>query len=178
MRRFFTIGHSTKTLQEFLKILHSYRITHLIDIRTIPRSRKVPWFNHDSLRKVCEEEEIVYQHLPELGGLRTPKKDSINQGWHNSSFRGFADYMQTGAFFAGIKKLNEFLKKGHNVAIMCAEAVPWRCHRSLVADAETIRNIRVWHIMNEKKSYEHKLTDFAKINRTTRPMKIYYPLDN
>jgi uncharacterized protein (DUF488 family) len=113
--------------------------------------------------------------MQELGGLRHTHKDSINQGWHNASFRGFADYMQTPEFYVGLSKLNKLIKKGNNVAIMCAEAVPWRCHRSLIADAELVRHKRVFHIMSETAVHSHKLTPFAVVDRSKRPIKIFYP---
>ena len=110
-----------------------------------------------------------------MGGLRRTSKKSINLGWRNASFRGFADYMQTTEFFEGLKELNILIKKSHRVAIMCAEAVPWRCHRSLIADAEIARHVVVWEIMRKTSARLHKLTAFAKINRNKRPIQIYYP---
>lgn len=175
MSKLYTIGHSTRTLNEFMAILHAYKITDLVDIRTVPKSRHVPWFNEDTLKLALDKEKIYYTHMEELGGLRHAHKDSINQGWHNASFRGFADYMQTPEFYAGLKQLNKLIKKGNNVVIMCAEAVPWRCHRSLIADAEIVRRIRVFHIMSETAAHAHKLTPFAVVDRSKRPIKIFYP---
>ncbi|MBY0273319.1 MAG: DUF488 domain-containing protein [Alphaproteobacteria bacterium] len=175
MPKLYTIGHSTRALNEFTAILHAYNITHLVDIRTIPKSRHVPWFNETPLKLALEKEKIHYTHMLELGGLRHTHKNSINQGWHNASFRGFADYMQTPEFYAALKKLNKIIKENKNVVIMCAEAVPWRCHRSLIADAEIIRHIRVFHIMSETTLRSHTLTPFAVIDRTKRPIKIFYP---
>ncbi|HUX79594.1 MAG TPA: DUF488 domain-containing protein [Alphaproteobacteria bacterium] len=176
MPKLYTIGHSTRTLNEFMAILHGYNITHLVDIRTIPKSRHVPWFNENKLKPALPKEGISYIHMLELGGLRHAHKDSINQGWHNASFRGFADYMQTPEFYSGLKKLNQMLKKDGNVAIMCAEAVPWRCHRSLIADAEIVHGISVFHIMSQTNAYAHKLTSFAVVDKKKRPIKVYYPL--
>ena len=144
MPKLYTIGHSTHTLQEFLTILHTHKITHIVDVRTIPKSRYVPWFNENKLRAALHKVKISYTLMPNLGGLRKTHKDSINQGWHNASFRGYADYMQTPEFYAGLKKLNQLIKGKQKVAIMCAEAVPWRCHRSLIADAEIVRGITVY----------------------------------
>ncbi|HUX79157.1 MAG TPA: DUF488 domain-containing protein [Alphaproteobacteria bacterium] len=175
MPKLYTIGHSTRTLNEFMAILHAYKITHLVDIRTVPKSRYVPWFNETALKPALGKEQISYTHMLELGGLRHAHKDSINQGWHNASFRGFADYMQTPEFYAGLKQLNEIIKESDNVVIMCAEAVPWRCHRSLIADAEIVRHTSVFHIMSETTVRIHKLTPFAVVDRTKRPIKVFYP---
>ncbi len=174
MTTLYTIGHSNRTLAAFIELLHHYNITQLIDIRTIPKSRYVPWFNKDALKDKLKSEKIIYKHMPELGGLRSRHKNSINQGWHNPSFRAFADYMQTPEFFSGLKKLNQMIK-GKKTAIMCAEAVPWRCHRSLIGDAEIIRGISVSDIMSKTTLHSHKLTSFAVVNRKKRPMQIYYP---
>ncbi len=175
MPKLFTIGHSSHTFQEFLTLLNAYQIKQVVDIRTIPKSRYVPWFNQNTLKSALNKAKIHYIHLPELGGLRRTSKDSINQGWHNASFRGFADYMQTPEFYAGLKKLNQLIKRKGNTAIMCAEAVPWRCHRSLIADAEIVRRIPVFHIMSPTNLHAHELTPFAVIDRKKRPIKIYYP---
>jgi uncharacterized protein (DUF488 family) len=175
MPKLFTIGHSTRTLLELISLLKAHGITHLIDVRSIPKSRRVPWFNKKSLSLALRKEKIIYSHFPELGGLRRTSKNSINAGWHNASFRGFADYMQTAEFYSGIKKLNQLLKRKNRVAVMCAEAVPWRCHRSLIGDAEVVRGITVWDIMGAAALHEHHLTPFAVVNRNTRPIKIYYP---
>lgn len=175
MSKLYTIGHSTRSLEEFIALLHDYKITHLVDIRTVPKSRHVPWFNEKELSAALRKERINYSHMIELGGLRHSHKDSINQGWHNASFRGFADYMQTSEFYAGLKKLNQLIKGSGKVAIMCAEAVPWRCHRSLIADAEIVRGIVVFHIISATNALAHKLTQFAVVDRKKRPIKIYYP---
>lgn len=175
MPALYTIGHSTHTLQEFIEILHAHQITHIVDVRTIPQSRRVPWFNKNELKKSLRKEKISYTHLAKLGGLRRTNKNSINTAWHNASFRGFADYMQTPEFFEGLKELNEIIKKSDRVAILCAEAVPWRCHRSLIADAELVRHYAVWEIMSKTSIRQHQLTSFAVVDRTKRPIKIYYP---
>lgn len=171
----YTIGHSSHSIDDFIAMLKAHDISHLVDIRTIPKSRHVPWFNQVSLEKVLKKEKIAYTHLSALGGLRHTNKDSINQGWNNLSFRGFADYMQTKEFFEGLKSLHEIIKKDSRVAIMCAEALPWRCHRSLVADAEVIRGINVFHIMSKTNLHPHELTAFAVVNKNKRPIQIYYP---
>lgn len=175
MPKLYTIGHSTHTLKEFLAMLEANNITHLVDVRSIPKSKFVPWFNEEKLKKVLQQVEISYTHMSVLGGLRKTQRDSINQAWRNSSFRGYADYMQTPEFFAGLKTLNQLIKQNHRVVIMCAEALPWRCHRSLIADAEVIRGITVLDIMSPISIHPHKLTSFAVVDRTKRPIKIYYP---
>ena len=174
-KQLYTIGHSTHTIQEFLDILLAHKITHIVDVRSIPKSRHVPWFNKTELAASLRKKKISYTHLSKLGGLRRTNKDSINPGWRNASFRGYADYMQTTEFFSGLKELNELIKNENSIAIMCAEAVPWRCHRSLIADAEIIRHVIVWDIMSITPLHEHKLTSFAVIDRSKRPIKIYYP---
>lgn len=175
MPKLYTIGHSDRTIKEFISLLHAFKITHLVDVRTIPKSRHVPWFNKNSLLTSLSQAKVSYIHMPELGGLRHARKDSINQEWHNASFRGFADYMQTPEFYIGIKKLNQLLKSKNKVIIMCAEAVPWRCHRSLIADAETVRGITVLDIMNKNTLHTHILTSFAVVDRKKKPIQIYYP---
>ncbi len=155
-----TIGHSTKPIDEFLALLKSHGITRLVDVRTIPRSRHNPQFDSHALTRSLEEAGIRYVHQPQLGGLRKPKKDSINDGWKNASFRGFADYMQTEHFGAALESLMNAARNGPT-AIMCAEAVPWRCHRSLIADALVGRGWIVRHIMTKTKADKHRLTRFA-----------------
>jgi uncharacterized protein (DUF488 family) len=175
MPRLFCIGHSTHSFEEFLAMLRAYKISHLVDVRSVPKSRYVPWFNKSELQGALSEAKIRYTHLPELGGLRKPHPDSINQGWHNSAFRGYADYMQTPEFFLGLRKLNQLVKLSKNVAIMCAEAVPWRCHRQLIADAEIVRGVKVYDIMSAHSLREHALTPFAVVNRKKRPIQVFYP---
>ena len=166
----FTVGHSTLPIERFAGLLHAYGIECLVDIRTVPRSRHNPQFNADTLGPSLREEHIDYRPLPALGGLRRPRKDSPNAGWRNGSFRGYADYMQTPAFDAGLETLME-LAANQRVAIMCAEAVPWRCHRSLVADALGIRGVPVIEILSETSWRPHKLTPFARVDGQT----ITYP---
>jgi uncharacterized protein (DUF488 family) len=174
MATLYTIGHSDRTLEEFVALLQVYNIKQVIDIRSIPKSRHVPWTNEKDLSRSLGKVKISYIHLASLGGLRSTHKDSINQAWINASFRGFADYMQTPEFFQGLKTLNALIKKTRTV-IMCAEAVPWRCHRSLIGDAEIIRGIKVLDIMSLATTHQHELTKFAVVDRTKRPIKIYYP---
>ena len=166
----FTVGHSNRTLEFFVSLLLGYEIMRLVDVRTIPRSRHNPQFNRDTLPQMLQVAGIAYTHLPGLGGLRSTRKDSPNQGWTNASFRGFADYMQTGEFRKGLDQLIH-LAKLQTVAIMCAEAVPWRCHRSLIADAMTVRGIRVCHIMSRISAPRHTLTPWARVRGT----QITYP---
>jgi uncharacterized protein (DUF488 family) len=135
----------------------------------------VPWFNEEELNAALHHANIAYTHMPKLGGLRRTTQNSINMGWRNASFRGFADYMQTADFFEALKELNGLIKKHSKVAIMCAEALPWRCHRSLIADAEIARHVSVWEIMSKTSVRPHQLTSFAVINRKKRPIQIYYP---
>lgn len=166
----FTIGHSTRPLDEFIHLLRSHGVERVIDIRTIPRSRHNPQFNGDTLGPALRAARIGYVQLKKLGGLRHAKADSKNLGWHNASFRGFADYMQTSEFEAGLERAIR-LGEEKPSALMCAEAVPWRCHRSMVADALTVRGFAVEHIMSESNRQTHKLTSFARV----RGMVITYP---
>lgn len=156
-----TIGHSTRPIDDFLAVLRSFDIAVLVDIRTIPRSRHNPQFNGDTLGPALRG-GIEYVQLPRLGGLRKARADSINTAWRNASFRGFADYMETDEFEAGLAELRALTDRGR-VAIMCAEAVPWRCHRSLVADAVTARGAVVEHITGPSHSSQHRMTPFAKV---------------
>ena len=157
----FTIGHSTRSIGEFIGMLKAHGVKRLVDVRTIPRSRHNPQFSSETLAQSLAEARIGYTHLPRLGGLRKTSSASKNQGWRNASFRGFADYMQTSEFEAGLGKLIELSKK-KLTAVMCAEAVPWRCHRSLIADALKARGIAVEHIMSTTKRQRHKMTPFAR----------------
>jgi uncharacterized protein (DUF488 family) len=166
----FAIGHSTRKLSNFIETLQAYSVNLLVDIRTIPRSRHNPQFNQDFLKEELQAKKIGYLHLKELGGLRHAARDSSNKGWRNASFRGFADYMQTREFSEGLAKLIE-LGKSEKIAIMCAEGNPFRCHRSLVADALTIRKIKVFHIASPVSAREHTLTKFAVV----KGKKITYP---
>ncbi len=172
--RIYTIGHSTRSVDELVALLRAFDVTLLADIRTIPRSRQNPQFNADALRSALRARKIRYLHLPELGGLRRPRKDSLNAGWHNASFRGYADYMQTKEFEAGLAKLRA-LAAQRRLALMCAEAVPWRCHRSLVADALTVRGARVEHITGStQRASPHRITRFARVDGA----RVTYPSDS
>ena len=166
----FTIGHSTRTLDAFVDLLRAHKIARVVDVRTIPRSRRNPQFNGETLAEAFHGRRIHYTHLAALGGLRQARKDSLNTGWQNASFRGFADYMQTAEFEKGIEKLVNLTEK-EQVAMMCAEAVPWRCHRSLVADALLVRGIAVYHITSPTRAEPHRLTTFARVKGT----RITYP---
>lgn len=168
----FTIGHSTLSQDVFAAVLEAYGVERLADIRTIPRSRHNPQFNADALAEGLVRRGICYEAMPALGGLRHARKDSPNAGWRNSSFRGYADYMQTDAFAAALDTLMRIARQAPT-AIMCAEAVPWRCHRSLVADALLIRGIEVVDILSATEWRAHRLTSFAKVEG----LRITYPPD-
>ena len=157
-----TIGHSTKPIGEFLALLKAHQIQRLVDVRTVPRSRYNPQFNTDALTKSLADVAIGYQHAADLGGLRKPKKDSLNTGWRNESFRGYGDYMQSAAFWKSLDALMSDSGQLRTV-IMCAEAVPWRCHRSLIADALVSRGWEVPHIISKTKADPHRMTPFAKV---------------
>jgi uncharacterized protein (DUF488 family) len=165
-----TIGHSNRTWKAFLDLLRAHRV---IDVRSIPRSRHNPQFNRVTLSKKLRAARIGYVHLRKLGGLRHARSDSPNMGWRNASFRGFADYMQTSNFEAGLHRLMKLAGQKRS-AIMCAEAVPWRCHRSLIADALTVRGIQVDDIMSMKRSQVHSLIPFARV----QGHRITYPIRN
>ncbi len=160
----FTVGHSTRKIVDFMKLLDAYKIKELVDIRTIPKSRANPQFNEKRLAASLKRHRISYRHMKGLGGLRHPLKDSANTYWYNASFRGFADYMQTSEFRKSLIELIGLAKK-RQIAIMCAEAVPWRCHRSLIADALLVRGIDVMHIFSPTNSKPHELTKSAKVNK-------------
>ena len=161
--RILTIGHSTRTIADFIDLLRTHGVQLIVDIRTVPRSRHNPQFSENTLAASLKKSGIEYVRLKELGGLRHPMKDSPNMGWRNESFRGFADYMQTPDLEVALSELVR-LAQGRSVAIMWAEALPWRCHRSLVADALLARGIKVEHIMKLKKPTEHSMTKFAKVD--------------
>ena len=165
-----TIGHSTRTLEEFIHLLQANGATCVVDVRTIPRSRHNPQFNMDSLHGSLEKAGLKYVHMTGLGGLRHAKSNSPNMGWRNASFRGFADYMQTPEFAQSLQELL-ILASQERIVLMCAEAVPWRCHRSLIADALLVRGIRTEDILSEAKRLVHTLTPFAQVQGTT----IIYP---
>jgi len=168
----FTIGHSTRPIDRFIELLEANAVRQVLDIRTIPRSRHNPQFDSTALAASLRAVHIRYVHLKELGGLRRARPDSVNLGWRNPSFRGFADYMQTPAFDEALVHAIE-LATERSTALLCAEAVPWRCHRSLVADALTVRSIRVLEIVSDRPPAEHKLTPFARVHGTS----ITYPAE-
>ena len=168
----FTVGHSTRELAEFIRLLQAHGVTRIADVRSIPRSRHNPQFNQDTLPDALKAAGIGYAHLPGLGGLRHARADSPNLGWRNASFRGFADYMQTEEFAESLEQLIELAKREH-VALMCAEAVPWRCHRSLIADALTVRGIPVEDIMSVTQRRPHILTPWAQVEGR----RIIYPAE-
>jgi uncharacterized protein (DUF488 family) len=157
-----TVGHSIHPIEDFIGMLQAHAIRRLLDVRTIPKSRRNPQFSQGNLRDSLHAAGIEYRHLPGLGGLRHPRKDSINTGWRNASFRGYADYMQTPEFGENLDQLIGIASVAPT-AIMCAEAVPWRCHRSLIADALVARGIEVLDILNTTKSQPHAMTPFAKV---------------
>ncbi len=166
-----TIGHSTRTLEEFVQLLEVYGVTLLVDVRTVPRSRHNPQFNKETLPATLKHYGIKYLHLPDIGGLRHPKPNSVNLAWKNSSFRGYADYMQTKEFTDNLLKIIA-LARENRLTLMCAEALPWRCHRSLISDALAVRHVKVLHIISKNSTITHELTEFAHVEGT----KITYPL--
>lgn len=170
--KIYTIGHSTHPVDIFVNILKAYGIKQLVDIRTIPRSRHNPQYEMHALRDALGRHGIEYLWLEGLGGLRHTTGDSVNSAWRNKSFRGYADYMQTQDFTQALDELIQ-LAKNDTTAIMCAEAVPWRCHRSLVGDALLIREVEVVDILSEKSSQPHKITPFARVSG----LEITYPED-
>jgi len=161
----YTIGHSTRPREEFFAILKAHGIELVVDVRTIPKSRHNPQFNSEAMEMSFPENGIAYEHVRKLGGLRHPKRDSPNMGWENASFRGFADYMQTADFEEGLENLIAVAQR-KKTAIMCAEALPWRCHRSLIGDALLVRGIIVLDIMNAHSVKPHTLTPWAKVMGT------------
>lgn len=165
-----TIGHSTRSFEELIAVLKAYDIDVLVDVRTVPRSRTNPQFNKDELERRLPEVGLQYIHDKSLGGLRKARPDSPNAGWHNESFRGYADYMQTPEFAEALSGLIS-LAREKRAAVMCAELLPWRCHRSLIADALTVRGFDVVEILDDEKSQPHRLTKFAVVEG----LKITYP---
>ena len=158
-----TIGHSTRSIESFLAMLQAHGVKRVVDVRTVPRSRTNPQFNSGTLEASLRDAGIGYSHLKALGGLRKPRTDSINTGWRNTSFRGYADYMQTPEFASALQALIDAAQQVQ-IVIMCAEAVPWRCHRSLIGDALLARGVAVEDIMNESRRKPHDLTPFAKLD--------------
>lgn len=167
-----TVGHSTRTVEEFIALLQAHAVSRVIDVRTVPRSRHNPQFNQAVLPGSLNKAGLEYVHMPKLGGLRHAQRESLNMGWRNASFRGYADYMQTPEFEQSLEELSR-LAKQDQIALMCAEAVPWRCHRSLIADALLVRAIRTEDILSPTRRQVHTLTPFAKVRGTT----ITYPTE-
>ena len=166
-----TIGHSTRTLDEFVRLLEAHGVTLVVDVRTVPRSRHNPQFNKETLPSNLKKYGIKYIHMPDIGGLRRPKHDSVNLAWRNNTFRGYADYMQTKEFTDNLLKIIA-LAKENRLALMCAEALPWRCHRSLISDALVVRHVKVEHIISANSLINHQLNEMAQVEGT----KITYPL--
>jgi uncharacterized protein (DUF488 family) len=166
----FTIGHSTRPIEVFVRLLKAHGVQRVIDVRTIPRSRHNPQFNRDQLSPALHRARIHYRHMAGLGGLRHARPDSVNTGWRNASFRGYADYMQTPEFKDSLLRCID-LATQEPVALMCAEAVPWRCHRSLIADALVARGIAVDEITSGVRAQPHVLTRWARLEGT----KLTYP---
>ncbi len=169
-RLVFTIGHSTRTRKDFLEMLRAHRVRELVDVRTIPRSRHNPQFNSGELARALRRAGIRYEHMADLGGLRRARPDSVNMAWRNASFRGFADYMQTPEFRSAIDRLAR-LARQRRVAVMCAEAVPWRCHRSLIGDALLVRHFAVEDIESVTRTRPHRQTPWARV----RGLRVDYP---
>jgi uncharacterized protein (DUF488 family) len=168
--RLWTIGHSTRGIDELVAMLRAHGVRHLADVRTVPRSRRHPQFDRDAMPAPLAAAGIAYAHLPGLGGLRKPRPDSTNTAWRNAAFRGYADYMRTPEFERHLAGLLALAAR-EPVAIMCAEAVPWRCHRSLVADALLARGVEVRHITSATRAEPHALTPFARVDGT----RVTYP---
>lgn len=165
-----TIGHSTRSIEEFIRLLEAHGVRRVVDVRTIPRSRHNPQFNRDKLSVALRRARIRYRHMPGLGGLRHARRDSKNTGWRNVSFRGYADYMQTATFRRNLDRCIDLAKR-ERVVLMCAEAVPWRCHRSLIADALLVRGIAASEITSGVRVRPHVLTPWARVKGT----QITYP---
>ena len=166
----FTIGHSTRSLTDFMQLLDAYDVKQIVDVRSIPKSRHNPQFNGEDLKQSLKQKGIRYKHIGKLGGLRHSQKGSLNLGWRNPSFRGFADYMSTPEFSAGLDELMRIASL-RETAVMCAEAVPWRCHRALIADALIKKGWTVRDIMTRAKAPRHRLTPFLKV----RKGRLIYP---
>ncbi len=164
MQTIYTIGHSTRPIEEFIELLNAYGVTQLADIRTVPGSRHNPQYGQAALESALKSHGIDYVYMKNLGGLRHSGKESVNTGWRNKSFRSYADYMQTDDFKEAVDELMAMARKP--TAIMCAEAVPWRCHRSLVGDALLVRDVQVRDIMTATSAPDHTLTSFAKVDGT------------
>ena len=166
----FTIGHSTRTAEAFVGLIHAHGIAQIADVRIFPHSRRLPHFNGDALAALLHDRGIGYAHFPELGGRRAPRADSRNTAWREAGFRGYADYMATPAFEQGLERLVGFVAIAAT-AIMCAEAVWWQCHRRLLSDALVVRGVTVYHVLSCAVPKPHELSGFARIEGTA----ITYP---
>ena len=160
-----TIGHSTRAVKDFIRLLKAHRVMRLVDVRTVPRSRHNPQFDRRQLSPALHSARLHYRYMPGLGGFRRARPDSLNTGWRNAGFRGYADYMQTPEFEAAVGRAID-LARSKPTAFMCAEALPWRCHRSLLADALVVRGIEVREIIGSSPPDEHVLTAFARVEGT------------
>ncbi len=165
-----TVGHSNRSLEEFVGLLRAHAATLVVDVRKMPGSRRNPQFGRDVLSQALRQAGIGYMHMPELGGLRHRRPDSPNTGWENASFQGYSDYMLTPEFQKGLQALLERARE-ERVVLMCAEAVPWRCHRSLIADALVVRGVAVEHILGASRTQRHVLRPWACVQGT----RILYP---
>ena len=165
-----TVGHSTRSFQEFFELLAGHRIERLADVRRFPASQRVPWATKQVLAAALRDRGIDYEHFEDLGGFRKPMVDSRNTGWRNAGFRGYADYMSSSEFGVGLDRLIR-LAGQRRTAIMCAEVVPWKCHRSLISDSLVARGIPVEHIISSGKTEHHELTKFARVERP----RVTYP---
>ena len=177
MTRIWTIGHSTRTIEEFVRALQAHGIKLVADVRLLPGSRRYPQFNRERLAKSLIDHAVAYEHFPELGGRRKARRDSRNTAWRNEAFRGYADYMDTAEFSEGIARLREMAERHGQVAIMCAEAIWWRCHRNLIADYLKAQGTEITHIMNANKTEPHPFTSAArivngKLNYADEPPKV------
>jgi uncharacterized protein (DUF488 family) len=161
--RLWTIGHSTRKIDQFTSLLEENGIKLVVDVRGLPGSKRYPQFNKEALAQSLCEHGIHYEHRPELGGRRKPRPDSCNTAWRNASFRGYADYMETEEFRKGIERLVDLTSKVGPAAIMCAEAVWWRCHRAVISDYLKVRGIEVIHIVDANKNETHPFTSAAQI---------------
>ena len=166
----FTIGHSTRTIADFIRLLKTHGVQRVIDVRTIPRSRHNPQFNRDQLSPALHRARMHYTRMPGLGGLRRARRDSSNTAWRNASFRGYADYMQTAEFDDNLSRCIALARR-ERVVLMCAEAVPWRCHRSLIADALLVKGIDAREITSGVRARPHSLTQWARVSGT----RVTYP---
>lgn len=170
----FTLGHSNQPLESFLGLLEAHGIRHLADIRRYPGSKRWPWFGKDALPESLREQGIAYRHFPALGGRRSPAPDSPNGAWRVPQFQAFADHMDTPEFRSALDDLLSLRAEGP-VAVLCAEALPWRCHRNLVSDAVLVRGIPVFHILSKGALKPHSLPEFARVDRSADPPRITYP---